>query len=66
MANFTNEYWYGAANFAANEFIDEDAAELLRLDDFENVLMNTRFYQPLTAERRDLLSDLWNEVKAAP
>lgn len=66
MANFTNEYWYGAANFAANEFIDEEAAELLRLDDFDNVLKHTRFYQPLTAERRDQLSDLWNEVKAAP
>lgn len=66
MANFTNEYWYGAANFAANEFIDEGAAELLRLDDFDTVLKNIRFYQPLTAERRDQLSDLWNEVKAAP
>jgi spermidine/putrescine transport system substrate-binding protein len=66
MANFTNEYWYGAANFAANEFIDEGAAELSQLDDFDNVLKNTRFYPPLTADRRDLLSDLWNEVKAAP
>lgn len=66
MANFTNEYWYGAANFAANEFIDEGAAELLRLDDFDDVVKNTWFYHPLTAERRDLLSDLWNEVKAAP
>jgi len=66
MANFTNEYWYGAANAKAAEFIDEEAAELLRLDELNAVLATTKFYQPLTAERRDQLSDLWNEVKAAP
>lgn len=66
MANFANEYWYGVSNAAAAEFIDEEAAELLRFNDLEFALANTKFYQPLTAERRDFLSDLWNEVKAAP
>jgi spermidine/putrescine transport system substrate-binding protein len=66
MANFSNEYWYGAANAAAAELIDPEAAELLRLNDLDFVLANTEFYQPLTAERRDKLSDMWNEIKAAP
>ncbi len=66
MANFSNEYWYGSANLAATELIDPEAVELLRLDDLDYVLANTAFYQPLTAERRDQLSDMWNEVKAAP
>lgn len=66
MANFSNEYWYGAANLAAVELIDPEAAELLRLNDLDYVLNNTDFYQPLTADRRDKLSDMWNEIKAAP
>lgn len=66
MANFTNEYWYGAANTESLELVDKDVVELLGFTDLDYALANTNWYPPLTAERRDQLSDLWNEVKAAP
>jgi len=66
MANFTNEYWYGAANTKSLEFVDTDVVEMLGFTNLDYALEHTIWYQPLTAERRDQLSDLWNEVKAAP
>ncbi len=66
MANFTNEYWYGAANTKSLDLVDPDVAEMLGFTDLNYALQHTTWYQPLTAERRDQLSDLWNEVKAAP
>jgi len=66
MANFTNEYWYGAANTKSIDLVDADIVKTLGFTDLDYALAHTTWYPPLTAERRDQLSDLWNEVKAAP
>lgn len=65
MANFANEYGYGAANRDALPLIDPEIVELFQLDDpvaFDRAV----FYQPLTAQQRQKITTMWNEVKAAP
>jgi spermidine/putrescine-binding protein len=65
MANFSNEYGYGAANREALPLIDQAVIDLFGLDD-PAALERAVFYQPLTAEQRGQITNMWNEVKAAP
>lgn len=65
MANFTNEYGYGPASRAALPLIDQEVIDLFQLDD-PSALERAVFYQSLTAEQRQKITTMWNEVKAAP
>jgi spermidine/putrescine transport system substrate-binding protein len=65
MANLSNMYGYGASNAQAVRLTDPDKVKLLQLDQ-PQILVHTRFYQPLTAQERELFISTWNEVKAAP
>lgn len=66
MANFSNEYWYGASNLNALPLIDEFVVDFMELDQADTLLERTAFYQPLTNEQRQTRVDLWSDVKAAP
>ncbi len=66
MANFSNEYWYGASNLNALPLIDEFVVDFMELDQADTLLQRTVFYQPLTNEQRQTRVDLWGDVKAAP
>lgn len=63
-ANFANEYGYGVSNRKALPLIDPEIVELFELDD-PTALQRSVFYQPLTAEQRQRITTMWNEVKAA-
>ena len=65
MANMSNTLGYGPANRKAIPLLDPTYVQELKLDD-PNTLANTFFYQPLTAEQRQLFTETWSEVKAAP
>ena len=65
IANLGNDYWYGAADPKGIAYMDPDVVELLQLDDLE-VLKQAVLYQTLTAENRQKLTTIWDEVKIAP
>lgn len=65
MANFANEYGYGVSNSDALPLINPDVVQLFQLDD-PTALERAVFYRPLTAEQRQKITTMWNEVKAAP
>jgi len=65
MAALGNEYLYGFSNFDAIPLVDENVAKLLNFTDLDTFFANTVFYQPLTEEKRQAMSDIWTEVKAA-
>jgi putative spermidine/putrescine transport system substrate-binding protein/spermidine/putrescine transport system substrate-binding protein len=65
MANMSNSLGYGPANRKAIPLLDPEYVTELKLDD-PNTLSKTFFYQPLTAEQRQLFTETWSEVKAAP
>jgi len=66
MAALANEYWYGAASTAAIPMMDEYVIEFMELEQIDTLTERTIFYQGLTNEQRQIRSNLWNEVKAAP
>jgi spermidine/putrescine-binding protein len=65
-AGLGNNYWYGHANTKAVDLIDDYIVEFMRLDDVDALFEETIFYQPLTVEEREMIIEMWNEVKAAP
>lgn len=65
MATFANAYGYGAANRDALPQIDPATIELFQMGD-PAALEQAVFYQSLTAEQRQQMTTMWNEVKAAP
>lgn len=65
-AGLGNNYWYGHANTHAVDLIEDYIVEFMKLDDVDALFQETVFYQPLTDEQRQLVIDMWNEVKAAP
>ena len=66
MAALSNEYWYGAANVGALPLIDPYVVEFMELDQGSTLFERTNFYAPLTEEQRQLVTKMWDEVKAAP
>ncbi|HLF89168.1 MAG TPA: ABC transporter substrate-binding protein [Anaerolineales bacterium] len=65
-AGLGNYYWYGHANTKAVDLIDDYIVEFMGLDNIDALFEKTVFYQPLTEEQRQLVIEMWNEVKAAP
>lgn len=62
-ANMANDYYYGAANMNSIELLDPALVEKFHFDD-PNILDTTNFQQPLTQEQREMMTTIWNEVKA--
>lgn len=62
-ANMANDYYYGAANMNSVELLDPALVEKFHFDDL-SVLDQTNFQQPLTQEQREMMTTIWNEVKA--
>lgn len=65
MVNMVNNFGYGPSNRKAIPLLDEELVAEFNLDD-PGVLRNTIFFQPITAEQRELITTTWSEVKAAP
>lgn len=65
-AGLGNGYWYGHANTSAIDLIDPQIVEFMGLDKVNELFERTVFYQPLSEDQRQLVIQMWNEVKAAP
>lgn len=65
MANMSNSLGYGPSNQAAIPFLDAGFVKEFKLDD-PSYLTNTIFYQPIDNNQRELFTNIWSEVKAAP
>ncbi len=63
-ANLSNQFYYGTSNRKAFELVDPEIVKLFHLDDPE-VLQQTVFYQTMSAEHRKIITEIWDEVKAA-
>jgi len=66
MAALGNEYWYGFSNLDAMPLVDDFVVQFMELDQIDTLTDRTFFYQPLTEEQRQAITQLWDEVKAAP
>lgn len=64
-ANFSNAYYYGHANLEATSLIDPYVVELMSLDDPASFSDRTLFYATISEEERQLIANLWSEVKAS-
>lgn len=64
-ANLSNEYYYGTSNSKSIEMIDPEVVKLFDMDRPE-VLDQTAFYRPMTAEHRQKVIEMWDEVRLAP
>ena len=65
MANMSNTLGYGPSNQAAIPLLDPKFVEELKLDD-PTLMTRTIFYQPIDSDQRELFTNIWSEVKAAP
>lgn len=65
-AELGNYYWYGGANVDALPLVDEYVVDLMELDQVDTLFERTVFYQPMSEEQRQLITQMWDEVKAAP
>jgi spermidine/putrescine-binding protein len=65
MANLVELYGYGPANTEALAQADQTFVGKLGLND-PNIFSTAYFYRPLTSELRQLMTDTWSKVKAAP
>jgi spermidine/putrescine transport system substrate-binding protein len=63
-ANMANDYYYGAANMNSVELLDPALVAKFHFDDL-SVLDATNFQHPLTQEQREMMTSIWNEVKAS-
>lgn len=61
-----NEYWYGGANTASVEMVEDYVVEFMQLDEVDSLFTRTVFYQPLSESDRQMIQAMWDEVKAAP
>lgn len=64
-ANMANDYYYGAANMNSVELLDPALVEKFGFDDL-SILDQTNFQHTLTEAQREMMTGIWNEVKAAP
>jgi hypothetical protein len=60
-----NDYYYGAANMNSVPLLDPALVEKFGFDDL-SVLNATNFQGTLTEAQREMMTSIWNEVKAAP
>ena len=65
MAAMANAFWYGAANTKAVGLIDDEIVKVLQLDHPETLGERSVFYQSMTEEQRQVVTKIWDEVKAA-
>lgn len=65
MAAMANAYWYGAANTAAVDLIEDEIVQVMQLDQPETLAERSVFYQSMTEEQRQAVAKIWDEVKAA-
>lgn len=63
-ANMGNDFYYGAANMNSVALLDPALVEKFGFDDL-SILDETNFQQPLTQEQREMMTSIWNEVKAS-
>ncbi len=63
-ANMANDYYYGAANQNSVPLLDPDLVARFHFDDL-SILNQTNFQQPMSEEQRQMMTSIWNEVKAA-
>lgn len=66
MAALANTYWYGFSNMDAVPQVDDLVIQVMGLDNLDTLFDNTVFYKPLTEDQRQMMSDIWNQVKASP
>ena len=62
-ANMANDFYYGAANMNSVELMDPDIVAKFGFDD-PAVLARSNFQRPLTQAQREMMTTIWNEVKA--
>jgi len=65
MVELINLYGYGVSNFSATEGVDPAVIDLMKLDDPAAVYDSAVFFEPLTNEQREMISNMWSAVKAA-
>lgn len=65
MAAMANAYWYGAANTKAVDLIADEIVQVMQLDQPETLGERSVFYQAMTEEQRQMVTKIWDEVKAA-
>ena len=61
-----NYYWYGGANTDSVPLVDEYVVDFMKLTEIDSLFARTIFYQPISEEERQMLNQMWDEVKAAP
>ena len=66
MAALGNTYWYGFSNMDAVPMVDDIVKQVMGLDNLDTLYDNTVFYRSLTEDQRQMMADIWNQVKAAP
>ena len=64
-ANLSNQFYYGTSNRKAFELADPALVSLFKLDQ-PDVLQQTVFYQTMSAEHRQKITEMWDEVRLAP
>jgi spermidine/putrescine transport system substrate-binding protein len=62
-ANMANDYYYGAANMNSIPLLDPALVAKFHFDD-PAVLAQSNFQESLTQEQREIMTTIWNEVKA--
>ncbi|MBX3002335.1 MAG: extracellular solute-binding protein [Anaerolineales bacterium] len=62
-ANMANDFYYGAANMESVPLLDPALVDVFQFDD-PAVLASSNFQHPLTQEQRQMMTTIWNEVKA--
>lgn len=65
FATMGNDYSYGVSSQRAQELMDQDLVALMQIGDPE-VLNQVVFYKGLTEEQRQIVTERWSAVKAAP
>ena len=63
-ANYANEYYYGVSNRDAIPLIDPAVLEAMHVED-AGILDRTKFYQSISSDLRQMMADVWSEVKAS-
>jgi spermidine/putrescine transport system substrate-binding protein len=66
MAAMADDYAYGFSNMDAVPLVTNPIFQSLGLGNLDTLFDNTVFYKSLTEEQRQMMSDVWNQVKAAP
>jgi spermidine/putrescine-binding protein len=65
MAAMGSYFWYGFSNMEALPLVEKDVVDLMNLDHPETLEERTFFYQPMSEELRQQVTDIWGEVKTS-